>query len=105
SVSTGNTYTPITGGTVFTSGSYDNTMSGALSMGGTFNYGGVAFTTCYISTNGFIKFGTGLSTTTYTPLSSSGSSGVIAAFAQDAGGSTASGAAPEIRYENTGSQF
>lgn len=97
------TYTPITGGTVVVSGSYDNTVSSAVSLGGTFTFGGTAFSTCYISSNGFIAFGGAPTGTNYTPLSTLGSStGVVSAFGQDAGGSTVSGATPEVSYLNIG---
>ncbi|MGQ3085779.1 GEVED domain-containing protein [Flavobacterium sp.] len=102
---TGATYTPITGGTTVGTSSYDNTIFSSISLGGTFTYGGSNFTTCYISTNGFIGFGTALTASDYAPLSTSAGSGVIAAFAQDAGASTATGAAPEIRYQTVGSEF
>ncbi len=101
---TGTTYTPISGGTVLFTPNYDDNVSTAIPLGGSFTFGGVAFTQCYISSNGFITFGTAAySSTTYTPLSTLGAAtGVIAAFAQDGAGSTVSGAAPEISYLNIG---
>ncbi|MDH6253064.1 hypothetical protein M2347_002791 [Chryseobacterium sp. H1D6B] len=99
------TYTPITGGTVFISGTYDNSVSPAITMGGTFPFGGANMTTCYISTNGFITFGAAPSTSSYTPLSSLGSTtGAIAAFAQD-GGTAATSTTSEIRYQDLGTEF
>jgi subtilisin-like proprotein convertase family protein len=96
-------YTPISGGTVVASGGYDNQVSAAVPLGGTFNYGGAAFTTCYISANGYITFGAAPTGTNYTPLSTLGATtGAIAAFGQDAGGSTVAGATPEISYLNIG---
>ncbi|WP_116786878.1 fibronectin type III domain-containing protein [Flavobacterium psychrotrophum] len=105
--STGNTYTPITGGTNFITGTYDNTAS-AVSFGNssTFVYGGVSYTGCNISTNGFITFGTAPSASTYTPLSTVvTSNSAISAFGQDGAGSTVSGAVPVISYVNTGTEF
>ncbi|MFL5764470.1 MAG: GEVED domain-containing protein [Bacteroidia bacterium] len=100
---TGGTYTALTAPTVFQSGGYDDAVSAAIPLGGTFTYGGVAYTTCFISTNGFITFGAAPSSTSYTPLSTLGTTtGAIAAFGQDAGGSTAAGATPEISYLNIG---
>lgn len=97
------TYTPITGGTVFMT-SYDDDASAAITMGGTFPFGGVNMTTCYINTNGSVVFGA--SSTSTTPMSSLGSTtGAIAAFGQDGASSTATGAVPEIRYLNTGTEF
>ncbi|WP_298118815.1 GEVED domain-containing protein, partial [Flavobacterium sp.] len=106
SSTTGATYTPITGGTVLFSGLYDNNVSTAITMGGTFPFGGSNFTTCFISANGYITFGAAPAGTNYTPLSTLGSTtGAISAFGQDAGGSEVSGAAPEISYLNTGTEF
>ena len=99
------TYTPITGGTVFAT-TYDNDVSAAITMGGTFPFGGSNMTTCYISSNGFITFGAAPGTATYTPMSTLGSTtGAISAFGQDGGNSTVSGAAAEIKYLNTGTEF
>lgn len=98
-------YTPITGGTVFST-SYDNDVSAAITMGGTFPFGGANMTTCYISGNGYITFGAAPSGTNYTPLSTLGSTtGAIAAYGQDGASSTVTGALPEIRYFNTGTEF
>ena len=106
STTTSATYTPITGGTVAFSGAYDNSVSAAITMGGTFPFGGASITTCYISSNGFITFGAAPSVSSYTPMSTLGTTtGAIAAFAQDAGGSGVAGAAPEIRYQNLGTEF
>src|SRR6218665_3419311 len=105
SSSTGATYTPITGGTVFST-SYDNEVSAAITMGGTFPFGGANFTTCYISANGFITFGAAPGGTNYTPLTTLGTTtGAISGFGQDAGSSTLTGALPEIRYQDLGTEF
>ncbi|MET0392605.1 MAG: choice-of-anchor J domain-containing protein [Chitinophagaceae bacterium] len=97
------TYTAISGGTVVASGTYDNQVSAAVNLGGTFTYGGTAFTTCYISANGYITFGAAPAGTNYTPLSTLGSTtGAISAFGQDAGGSQVAGATPEVSYLNVG---
>lgn len=102
STSTG-TYTPISGGTVVASGTYDNQVSGAVALGGTFTYGGVAFTTCFVSANGYITFGAAPAGTNYTPMSTLGATtGAISAFGQDAGGSEVAGATPEVSYLNIG---
>ncbi|WP_307460493.1 fibronectin type III domain-containing protein [Chryseobacterium sp. SORGH_AS_0447] len=107
--STGATYTPITGGTVFASGTYDNTVSSAITLSSPFPFGETTVTTCYISTNGFITFGAAPSTTNYTPLSTldTGTLGAVAAFGQDAGTdpTTNTTAAPEIRYQDLGTEF
>ncbi|MBD3582703.1 fibronectin type III domain-containing protein [Flavobacterium selenitireducens] len=101
-ISTGNTYTPIVGTTLWTS--WDSELSAAIPMGGTFTFGGANFTSCFIGANGAITFGTGSSTST--PLSSSTSySGAISALGNDGGNSTAAGATPRISYLGTATEF
>lgn len=108
---TGVTYTPITGGTkLFPSGTnttYDDDVSAAITLPSPFTYGGVAVSTVYVDANGYIAFGAAPTAGTYTPLSTSvtGVTGVISAFGQDAGSSTATAAVPEVRYENLGTEF
>lgn len=101
---TGATYTPITGGTALYT-SWDSNVSSAITMGGTFPFGGSNMTTCYINGNGYITFGAASTASGTTPLSTSVGTGAIAAFAQDGTNSTVSGATPEIRYQNTGTEF
>ncbi|MEO7311985.1 MAG: GEVED domain-containing protein, partial [Chitinophagaceae bacterium] len=106
SSSMGNTYTPIIGGTTVHSGTYDDAVSAAITMGGTFPFGGANITSCYISTNGFITFGAAPTSSTYTPLSTVSSiAGAVSPYGQDAGGSTVAGAVPLISYLNTGTDF
>lgn len=114
SKSTGNTYTPITGGTKLfptgTSTTYDNDVSAAITLSSPFTFGGVAMTTCYVSANGYITFGAAPSGTNYTPMSTLGSTtGAIAAFAQDGGFSSSDTTQPpgnhEVRYEDLGTEF
>lgn len=112
--STGVAYTPITAGTkVFPSGintTYDDEVSSAITLSAPFTFGGVAVTTVYISSNGFITFGAAPSTTSYTPLSTLGSTtGAISAFGQDGGFSSSDTTQPagthEVRYQDTGTEF
>jgi hypothetical protein len=53
------TYTPLSGATVFQSGSTINTdaVSSAITLPFTFTYNGIKGKTIYISNNGFITFG------------------------------------------------
>lgn len=96
------TYVPITGASTFVT-TWDNTVSAAIPLGGTFTFGTATYTACYISSNGFITFGAAPSGTNYTPMSTLGTtSGAIAAYAQDANNSTVAGAAPAITYTNIG---
>src|SRR6476661_1681790 len=108
--STGNTYTPITGGTVAataTAGSQfslDNTnFSATIPFGFVFN--GTSYTSVSISSNGYVTFGsTTSSTTNYTPIAAStGFAGAIAVFARDLVGDATAGNLGEIRYETLGS--
>ncbi|MCU7615922.1 fibronectin type III domain-containing protein [Chryseobacterium sp. PBS4-4] len=107
---TGATYTPITGGTkLFPTGtntSYDNEVSSAITLSSPFTFGGVAVTSIYVSANGYVTFGAAPSGTTYTPLSTLGTTtGAISAFGQDAGSSTATGAVPEVSYLDSSTEF
>jgi hypothetical protein len=104
------TYTPLSGGTVFQSGATLNTdgVSAAITLPSTFTYNGIKENTIFISNNGFITFALAPTTTQYSPISSttsSGYDGVIAGAAMNCVASTASGAAPEIRYGSSGSDF
>lgn len=105
------TYTPITGGTVFIASAvpFDQEISAAITIPN-FNYGGVNVNTVFVHANGYLTFGAAHSGTTYTPLSTAGTNvtGVIAAFAADLGyssGSATTNAASEIRYLQAGDEF
>jgi hypothetical protein len=100
---TAGTYSAITGGTVFQSGStLDDQVSAAITIP-SFSFNGTAYTSIRISTNGFITFGTTAPTaSTYGPLSATTTyAGAVAAFGQDLQGN----ATGEIRYEQVGSNF
>jgi hypothetical protein len=100
---TADTYTPITGGTVLFSGSFDENISAAIPIP-TFNFDGVDRTSLYVSANGFLTFGTAPTGTNYTPISSTATyTGAISPFARDLNNG-ASGT-PEIRYEQVGNEF
>jgi hypothetical protein len=80
----GNTYTPITGGTTYLTNGNDNFVH-AATIGFNFIFNGISYSSCNISTNGFITFGaTAPSWTNYVPLASSeGYAGCISAFGMD----------------------
>ena len=112
--STGVMYVPITGGTkLFPSGTnttYDDEVSAAIPLSSSFNFGGVAVNSVYVSTNGFITFGAAPGGTNYTPLSTLGTTtGAISAFGQDGGFSSTDATQPvgnhEIRYQDLGTEF
>jgi hypothetical protein len=62
----------------------DNAVSAAIPLGFNFNFNGKVYTTCYVSFNGFITFGSAPSGTDFTPLSSATAhEGVISAYGID----------------------
>ena len=100
--SSAGTYVPLTGATTFTN-SWDDEVTAAIPLGGSFTFGATTYTACFISANGFITFGAAPAGSNYAPLSTLGTtSGAIAAFGRDGGNSTAVGAAPLISYMNIG---
>ncbi|HPH93081.1 MAG TPA: hypothetical protein PLZ68_19805, partial [Ferruginibacter sp.] len=107
-LNTTSTYTSLgAGGTVFQSGSAINTdgVSASIALPFTFTFNGIKENSIFISNNGFITFGIAPAASQYSPISSttaSGYNGVITGFGVNAVASTASGAAPEIRYGSNG---
>jgi hypothetical protein len=102
---TSGTYTPITGGTVVASSSWDDTGAAiAAPIGFSYMFNGVNYTTCNINLNGYVSFGTTTSTTNYTPISTltANEVGIIAAFGRDLQGVTTTG---EVRYLSTATEF
>jgi hypothetical protein len=101
-----NAYSSITGGTVFldnASPTMDDVVSGAITIPA-FIFNNVTYTSIYISTNGFITFGSAPTATNYTPISSNESyAGCVAAFAQDLGAFSSFNS--EIRYKLQGTDF
>ena len=97
-------YTPITGGTVYLTGTFDDGNSGAITIP-SFIYNGVPYTDLKINANGHIAFGTYTSTTNYSPLSSTtnATGGIIAGVGRDL--NNAASGTPEIRYELIGNEF
>lgn len=94
------TYTEITGGTALFTGTTDDAISPATPIGFTFNYNGTDYTTIKVNSNGWASFGTTTSTTTYTPLSSTGTHHpCLAPLGRDLQGGTTAG---EIRIETSG---
>ena len=100
---TADTYTPITGGTVLWSGSFDESYP-LQSPIPTFNFDGVDRTSLYVSANGFITFGAAPAGSNYTPISSTATyNGAVSPFGRDLNNG-ASGT-PEVRYEQVGNEF
>ncbi|MCB0793072.1 MAG: proprotein convertase P-domain-containing protein [Flavobacteriales bacterium] len=74
-------YAPLSGGTVLCSGAFDDAVY-AVELPGPFWYDGAYQTKVYVSTNGFITFGSAPAVDVYRPLNSTaGSAGAIAVFA------------------------
>ncbi|HNQ84110.1 MAG TPA: hypothetical protein PKM34_10735, partial [Bacteroidales bacterium] len=77
------TYTEINGGTELWATSFDNEVSGAVTIP-SFTYDGTAYTAIYISVNGFITFGSAPAGTVYNPIGNTATySGAISAFGRD----------------------
>src|SRR5574338_551299 len=95
------TYTPITGGTVLWSGTFDDEFSGAITIPA-FNFDGTDRTSLYVSANGYITFGS--TSLGYTPISSTTASpGVISPFGRDL--NYGASGVPEVRYEQIANEF
>ena len=92
------TFTAITGGTALWSGTFDEDVSSAITIP-SFTFNCTAYTEVYVSSNGFISFGSAPSSNDYNPISGSGSSaGIISAFGADL--NNASNGTQEVRYQN-----
>ena len=102
SVSTGN-YTPITGGTVLASGTFDALNSTAINL--SFRYNCTQVTSLKVNADGHIGLGNYISTANYTPLSGTinASIGILSAMGRDLASSDVG--SPEIRYEIIGDEF
>jgi hypothetical protein len=97
------TYNGITGGTILWSGTLANEVSGEITIP-SFTYNGNAYTSLFISANGFITFGAAPDGTNYIPISSAATYyGAVSAFGCDL--AHAAGGTPEVRYEQAGNEF
>lgn len=106
--STGNVYTPITGGTVIAaSGAIFPTagfVSGAIPFN--FRYNNVDYTSLYVSINGFISLGTAPTIGNFTPISGAEGAGIISGFGQRLAHNTpalVTSSTAEVSYLITGS--
>jgi hypothetical protein len=102
SISSG-TYTPITGGTVLQSGTFDAFNSLAINF--SFRYNCIQVSSLKVNADGHIGLGNYISTANYTPLSGSinASIGILSAMGRDLASSDEG--SPEIRYEIIGDEF
>jgi hypothetical protein len=77
------TYTPITGGTVITSGTFDDNTYPANNIGFTFSYNGILYTQFGVSINGFITLGGTTVQSNYGPISASQNGNLISVLGAD----------------------
>jgi hypothetical protein len=100
---TGNTYTPITGGTVIATGAYNTTSYNSLitpGAGFNFIFNNTSYSSLYLSDNGYVAFGLAPAGSATSISNTAGYSGVIAAFSAQLVGAVATS---EIRWELVGS--
>ncbi len=100
-------YIEITGGTLINSGDESGTFDDQMSTEQTipsFTYNGVAYTSMFVSDNGYIKLGTVAPINTYNPLSATDATltNIIAPFGRDLGGVDATS---ELRWEQIGNRI
>jgi len=101
-------YTPITGGTVLASGTFDAFYT-TTAINIAFTYNCTAVTSLRVNADGHISLGNlgGTSTTNYTPLSGTinANIGTLSVLGRDLASTDVVGANPEIRYEIIGDEF
>ncbi|MBL7964711.1 MAG: T9SS type A sorting domain-containing protein [Flavobacteriales bacterium] len=99
---TSGTYNNLTGGTVLVNGDFDNSVY-TVSLPTAFPFAGTYYNTMYVSTNGFLTFGSAPTSTNYSPLSSSeGYAGAISAFGADI--EDAQNGTREVRWNTVGNE-
>jgi hypothetical protein len=77
------TYTPITGGTVITSGTSDDNTFGALNLGFPFDYNGTVYTQFGLNVNGWISMGAAAPASSYNAISTGATNRIIAGMNRD----------------------
>ncbi|MGL5889866.1 MAG: T9SS type A sorting domain-containing protein, partial [Bacteroidia bacterium] len=77
------TYTPITGGTVITSGTFDDNTYTGNNIGFTFNYNGILYTQFGLSINGYITLGGVAPINNYGPISAMQNGNLISVLGAD----------------------
>ncbi|MEN9347074.1 MAG: hypothetical protein RLZZ77_585, partial [Bacteroidota bacterium] len=96
------TYTPITGGTVLWSGTFDDNINNSVPIS-PFTFNGTVYTVIGVSSNGFLKFGGTSAGTSFSPLSTGTFDGAIVPFGRDI--QNAAIGTPEVRYEQIGDEI
>ncbi len=95
-------YTEITGGTALWVNSFDDNVSGAQTIP-SFNFNGTAYTTMYVSSNGFITFGSAPTSTNYNPIGSTETfQRCVSAFGADL--VNASSGTRDVRWQTVGNE-
>jgi hypothetical protein len=97
------TYTPISGGALLNSVTFDDAVTAAITIP-SFTFNGTAYTTMAVSTNGYLTLGTTPAVNTDdNPLSGTvGYSAAISPFANDLG--QAAAGTPEVRWQTVGNE-
>ena len=106
------TYTEITGGTVIATATANGASAGGLDDVAygpftipSFTFNGVAYTTIFVSSNGYITFGTAMGLSTYTPISTLTGAQAISAWGRDLSGIFNVGGRTSVyRWETVGSE-
>lgn len=93
-------YAEITGGTVLSSSFDENSYTVTFPSGLSFTFNGVSYSSCSVSSNGFITFGATAPTFYYTPISGTSTyAGALSAYGYDLQNNTSG----QIRWEVLGS--
>ncbi|HEX2616629.1 MAG TPA: fibronectin type III domain-containing protein, partial [Flavobacteriales bacterium] len=83
---------------------WDDEVSSALAIPFSFTFNGTGYTSCFVSSNGFLTFGaTAPGGTNYTPISAGGYAGAVSAFGRDLVNQGTAGATFRVRSETLGS--
>ncbi len=101
------TYTAITGGTVLANATLGNMDEDYFEVAiPTFKFDGIPYSTVYVSTNGYISFGSSMDTYEYDPISGFYTyAGAISGFGADLDDSGSGAGARNIRAEQVGNEF
>ena len=96
-VSSAGSFTAISGGTVLSTGTFDDNVYNAINIGFTFTYNAVGYTQFSVNDNGWLCMGA-TAVSSYTPISTGASNNVISALGRDIQGNTTG----ELRYQVLG---
>ncbi|MBK9146303.1 MAG: proprotein convertase P-domain-containing protein [Flavobacteriales bacterium] len=98
----GGSWTAISGGTALWTTTFDDVVSGAQTIPA-FTFNGTTYTQMYVSSNGYITFGSAPATTNYTPISNAATyQRCVSAFGADL--VNASGGTRDVRWQVVGDE-